>query len=64
MRRLLDEVAVVGVVSDHVLDELAVGVGVPEQVVQGGVTVVGGARGVEASGDGLLVCQVRGDPAT
>src|SRR5687768_16520008 len=56
VRGLLGVVAVVGLVLDHVVDELAVGVGVPDQVVEGGVAAVGGARGMEAAGDHLLVC--------
>ena len=58
VRRWLGVAAVIGVLFDHVVDELAMDVGVLDQ---GGVAVVGGACGVEASGDGLLVGEVGGD---
>ncbi|MGW4215348.1 hypothetical protein ACWEIJ_45760 [Lentzea sp. NPDC004789] len=57
------EVAVVGLVFDHFVDEWAVGVGVVEQVLQGSVFVVEGAGLVVADGDGLLVGEVGRDPA-
>ena len=40
----LRAVAVVGVVLDHVVDELTVGVGVLDKVVEGGVDVIAPMR--------------------
>ncbi len=45
VRRRFGVVSVVGAIFDHFVDESAVGVGVAEQVIQGGVAVVVGARG-------------------
>jgi hypothetical protein len=58
------EVAVVGLVFDHFVDESAVGVGVAEQVLEGGVPLGEGAGLVVADGDGLLVGEVGRDPAS
>ncbi len=40
----------VSLIFDHLVDELAASVGVPEQDVEGGVAVAGGARGMEGVG--------------
>ena len=58
----LGEVAVVGLVLDDFVDEVGVGVGVAQQVMQGCVAVGGGAGAVVTGGDGLLLGEVGGEP--